>query len=971
MSRRGVDSFSLCTPLSKSTIDFSCLDCSRGYIMDGFTINPGPTDGSLLVLQKQHRSCAVWEGYGDSKVENVTLITRRNDNNLRQLGRPSPRIVELIYQAGEATITLQDVEIITGLAVDGRPVTGDSRFDDDKKKELCDRLLGLNPPGEVMSGFKVSLKWLRDNFNGKVDEGDDEVTILRKARGYILQLIGGIVLPDQSSSHVHLYFLSLLDDLQLAGTYSWGSTCLATLYHYLDFGSTVGSKDLGGMCVLLQVWGWERFPFLAPARNGKRAIRRDSPLSGRWDDEFHSPNLPTHIVGHYRFSLDVQRPDEVVWQPYPEDLIQSLPRFCSAGRGVWMASVPLIQFSHVEQHQPEQNWSKPIRLWNNRANSIVNITNPDILVYPADDPYPDWYERITLRFVSKMGAATYTAMQLFERLSMPNLSAEAVQSMAQKGVECLKFQEKLFRKIAPEHKIRDPQEQEEFDEDYDRIDPHLQAEAGVHQQNQPLSQHQHQGPPEDTHADYQYEEPVATSSLGGPVHPSELSTPFSSALLNMDGVSMSPLLNYSPTAGARGSQLHTPSDFDWANMQISTVGGGETISECRSLLKRKRIVESQDGDSVGQVTQLTERVVQQPNGPSYAGGTVILLSIPRGITLTDLRQFISNAGRLPSAMMKITYAYPTLSFPHTMYTYVGVEVVDDNGVNIIFDVADGDDTCFAYDMHDDSTIFEQHNDYVKHDSAFDNNLGDDDEVSQSSEEDVDEGLEAEDREEHEIPEFETPSSMFTDDTWTNIVDPSPQMPNKSHVGWDGHCELFKGQVRQHEESVPAHSGSISAQLGFVPTRRVYHGHCSEFRFCMAMSVPMEVSISVGIKVRLRLGLLYTLVLQKCSLVLALIRACMVMRWSRHTSYFRGAKGKTRQRQIVKHIVAEQKHVIPVMGEATMIWSKQMRYQFPTSRHAQGNEKGLCEEVRLPMYTFACNGLLKSVSAIIAQIYTVI
>ncbi|KAG5536591.1 hypothetical protein RHGRI_024122 [Rhododendron griersonianum] len=182
-----------------------------------------------------------------------------------------------------------------------------------------------------------------------------------------------------------------------------------------------------------------------------------------------------------------------------------------------------------------------------------------------------------------------------------------------------------------------------------------------------------------------------------------------------------------------------------------------------------------------------------------------------------------------------------------MYTYIGVEVVDDNGVNIIFDVADGisgytptlytevlddnnfrqevggshcnslpihrstershrpherdpskqqylyDDTCFAGDMHNDSTILEQHNDYVEHDSAFDNNLGDDNDVSQSSEEDVDEGLEAEDHEEHEIPEFEPPSSMFTDDTWTNIVDPSPQMPTKSHIGWDGHCELFKGQ----------------------------------------------------------------------------------------------------------------------------------------------------------------------------------
>ncbi|KAI8530670.1 hypothetical protein RHMOL_Rhmol11G0077700 [Rhododendron molle] len=115
-----------------------------------------------------------------------------------------------------------------------------------------------------MSGFKISLKWLCDNFDGKVKEWDDEVTVLRKAWVYILQFIGGIVLPDQSSFHVYLCFLSLFDDLQLAKTYSRGSACLATIYHYLVFDSTVGSKDLGEMFVPLQVWGWERFPFLAP-----------------------------------------------------------------------------------------------------------------------------------------------------------------------------------------------------------------------------------------------------------------------------------------------------------------------------------------------------------------------------------------------------------------------------------------------------------------------------------------------------------------------------------------------------------------------------------------------------------------------------------------------------------------------------------------------------------------------------------
>ncbi|KAG5529178.1 hypothetical protein RHGRI_029758 [Rhododendron griersonianum] len=273
------------------------------------------------------------------------------------------------------------------------------------------------------------------------------------------------------------------------------------------------------------------------------------------------------------------------------------------------------------------------------------------------------------------------------------------------------------------------------------------------------------------------------------------------------------------------------------------------------------MVESQDGDSLGQVTQLTETIIQFEETPEEDGGEeeeevdmeggghvtpdgphrTARVSRPlrcgteghfhkkHGDTNHEkVVDATRGRGRLPTTVMIITYAFPTLSFPHTMYTYIGVEVVDNNGVNIIFDVADGisgysptlytessrpherdpskqqyldDDTCFADDMHDDSTILEQHNDYVEHDSAFDNNLGDDDEVSQRSEEDIDEGLEAEDHEEHEIPEFEPPCSMFIDDTWTNIVDPRPQMPTKSHVGWDGHCELFKGQVFFSKEEV--------------------------------------------------------------------------------------------------------------------------------------------------------------------------
>lgn len=43
---------------------------------------------------------------------------------------------------GECTITLQDVAILTGLPIDGRPITGRVRHD---YVDLCQLLLGISP----------------------------------------------------------------------------------------------------------------------------------------------------------------------------------------------------------------------------------------------------------------------------------------------------------------------------------------------------------------------------------------------------------------------------------------------------------------------------------------------------------------------------------------------------------------------------------------------------------------------------------------------------------------------------------------------------------------------------------------------------------------------------------------------------------------------------------------------------------
>ncbi|KAH7837964.1 hypothetical protein Vadar_020200 [Vaccinium darrowii] len=134
---------------------------------------------------------------------------------------------------------------------------------------MVEDLLGLNLQGAVgRRGNKVTLQWLRQHFNGEVEETDTQVQIEKKARGYIMQLIGGVLVPDQSSSRVHLCYLELLRDLKVVG---------------------------------------------------------------QWDDKFHSPDLATHFIGHYRHSLDMQKPDEVIWQPNSDELIELLHPLCSLG----------------------------------------------------------------------------------------------------------------------------------------------------------------------------------------------------------------------------------------------------------------------------------------------------------------------------------------------------------------------------------------------------------------------------------------------------------------------------------------------------------------------------------------------------------------------------------------------------------------------------------------------------------------
>ncbi|CAN1182879.1 Protein MAIN-LIKE 2, partial [Linum perenne] len=183
---------------------------------------------------------------------------------------------------GEATITLEDVHFITGLSVDGLPVTSPRLIPSDVD-ELCayvESQLGKKPaPSDVLSG-RIKMTWLRSHFayrEGAISD-DDIQTIHQYCRAYIVDFFGSCIFADRSGAYAHLFMLPLLEDIDRVGEYAWGAAALSWLYRELgrtafriESGTTAEHiGDIGGWLALLQVWALERFPSIARRVHSKR-----------------------------------------------------------------------------------------------------------------------------------------------------------------------------------------------------------------------------------------------------------------------------------------------------------------------------------------------------------------------------------------------------------------------------------------------------------------------------------------------------------------------------------------------------------------------------------------------------------------------------------------------------------------------------------------------------------------------------
>ncbi|CAN1767996.1 Serine/threonine-protein phosphatase 7 long form homolog [Linum perenne] len=247
---------------------------------------PQPWDCSLLWGENKHRAGLVWR---DPQACKALKLRQRSsaltfhpqyETVLRECGlytvvsllgqspckelvtallerwRPETNTFHLLQ--GEATITLEDVEVLTGLPTRGRPAS-------------------------------VKISWVKEQFD-RLPAGASADVITCYARAYAWVLVGAVLLADRSGDLIPVHLLRLLCESGDAGSFSWGSAVLAWLYKamgraaFFTGTSQKGTGDIGGFTLLVQLWALERFPYIADRyiAGGDPPIADSYPRGVRW-----------------------------------------------------------------------------------------------------------------------------------------------------------------------------------------------------------------------------------------------------------------------------------------------------------------------------------------------------------------------------------------------------------------------------------------------------------------------------------------------------------------------------------------------------------------------------------------------------------------------------------------------------------------------------------------------------------------
>ncbi|XP_070049698.1 serine/threonine-protein phosphatase 7 long form homolog [Nicotiana tomentosiformis] len=246
-------------------------------------LHPGPATLELLLLQGEHRSSYIWEGqllaqtFRDRRVDDMwdflkahplypRIVRRLQDTGfyrIVEIGRLQldwslitalierwrPETHTFHLSIGKATITLQDVEVLYGLPVDGHLVS----LSNDIREYT-----GVFLVGQKSRAHRQHL----EAMDTDITDNTPELHIHRYTRLLLLLMFEGLF-PNTSGNLVTLRFLHYLERLDDLHHYSWGAVVLGYLHMQMCQASMGTQQDVAGI-LPLHVWAWEWFLQLQP-----------------------------------------------------------------------------------------------------------------------------------------------------------------------------------------------------------------------------------------------------------------------------------------------------------------------------------------------------------------------------------------------------------------------------------------------------------------------------------------------------------------------------------------------------------------------------------------------------------------------------------------------------------------------------------------------------------------------------------
>lgn len=154
----------------------------------------------------------------------------------------------------ELTITPLDFYMITGISVGmGRPVPLEHGMSVDRVKSILGTFCG-----EIFYQRNlISLSALRTSFSSSAldladDAPRDDPTVVDVTRAFLIYTMGSTFLSS-STGQLKTSYLGAFANLELVGTYDWGSCAMAWLYIYLNRVTRLQTKSLCGFWIILHV----------------------------------------------------------------------------------------------------------------------------------------------------------------------------------------------------------------------------------------------------------------------------------------------------------------------------------------------------------------------------------------------------------------------------------------------------------------------------------------------------------------------------------------------------------------------------------------------------------------------------------------------------------------------------------------------------------------------------------------------